>query len=74
MERKFSVKVVPNARKNSLEMKNNGLKIHVTAKAENNKANEAIMELLAEHFCVKKSCIRILSGLKSRKKVIEISD
>jgi uncharacterized protein (TIGR00251 family) len=74
MERKFSVKVVPNAKKNSVETKNNGIKIYVTAKAEDNKANLAVVELLAEHFSVKKRCVRILSGLKSRKKIVEITE
>jgi uncharacterized protein (TIGR00251 family) len=36
------------------------------------KANEAVIRLLAEHFGVPRSQVRILSGFRSRNKVIEI--
>jgi uncharacterized protein (TIGR00251 family) len=36
------------------------------------KANEAVIEVLAEFFGVKKSDIRIMSGERSREKVVEI--
>ncbi len=37
------------------------------------KANEAIIKILAKYFKVSKSQIKIISGLKSRQKIIEIS-
>ncbi len=74
MGRKISVKVVPNARKNSVELKNGEIRVYVTAKAEDNKANLVVIELLAEHFSVKKSAVKILSGSKSRRKVVEITE
>jgi uncharacterized protein len=74
MKRKISVKVVPNARKNSIEQKNSEMKVCVTAKAEDNKANLAVIELLSDYFSVKKSCVRILAGAKSRKKIVEITE
>lgn len=48
------------------------LKVKVTSPPEKGKANEEVVELLAERFHVKKSDITILSGLKSRKKVAEV--
>lgn len=37
------------------------------------RANEAVIRILAKYFGVSKSQIKIVSGLKSRQKVIEIS-
>ena len=37
-----------------------------------NKANEELVELLAERFDVSKSKVRIKSGLSSRQKLVEI--
>jgi uncharacterized protein len=35
-------------------------------------ANEALCDVLAEHFDVKRSQVRIVQGAKSRMKVVEI--
>ncbi len=50
------------------------LQIKTTAHPEQGKANEAVLQLLAKHFNVNKSSIRFVSGLSSRKKVIELVD
>ncbi len=47
-------------------------KIWVTAAPADNKANEAVIELLADHFNTSPSLIRIRSGNKSAHKLIEI--
>lgn len=39
---------------------------------EEGRANRAVMKLLAEHFGVPQSQVRILSGFKSKNKVVEI--
>ena len=39
---------------------------------EDGRANEAVIELLAEHFDVPKGSLRIVRGHTSRQKVIEI--
>jgi len=36
------------------------------------RANEALVEFLAEHFGVKRSAIEIVKGLKSRHKIVNI--
>jgi uncharacterized protein YggU (UPF0235/DUF167 family) len=46
------------------------LKVFVSPRPENNKANKAMIEVLASHFRVPKSSIYIKSGHKSRKKLI----
>ena len=49
------------------------LKVRLAARAVEGKANEALIEFLAEHYGVAKARVRILSGLKSRQKRVEIT-
>ncbi len=44
----------------------------VRAPAREGKANEALIELLADHFSVAKSSVKIIRGQRSRKKLVEI--
>lgn len=67
------VKVIPQAKKNSIKQEAGLWKVYLTAPALEGKANAALVESLAEHFCVKKSRIQIIKGLKSRKKTIMIN-
>ena len=69
---KLSVKVIPNAKHNQLAEENGITKVRLTSPAVEGKANEALIEFLSEHFKIKKSAIKILRGLKSRKKIIEL--
>ncbi|MGA2369005.1 MAG: DUF167 domain-containing protein [Dehalococcoidia bacterium] len=46
--------------------------VRVRALPQDNKANEAVINLLAKHFKVAKTSVRIVSGLTSRHKIIEI--
>ena len=48
------------------------LMVYVTAVAENGKANEALIKLLAKYFKLPKSRIYIFQGETSRNKVIKI--
>lgn len=48
------------------------LLVYVTAPADKNKANEALIALLARHFDVSKSAITLLRGHTDRVKWIEI--
>jgi len=48
------------------------IRIRLAARAVDNKANEALVEFLAEHYGVPKSRVRIAAGLKSRQKRIII--
>lgn len=70
---RVNVKVIPNAKKTRIINEERGLKVYITAPAVDGKANKALIGLLAEHFEVKKSDIRIIMGEKSREKVVEIS-
>ena len=46
------------------------LKVYVTAVPEDNKANKALLSLLAKTFGIPKSRLHIISGLTDRHKVI----
>ena len=73
----LAIKVTPNARKDEvMEEKNMFGTITYTVKTtkppEDNKANNAVTELLAKHFKIKKSKIKIIKGATFRTKVVEI--
>ncbi|MDR1477024.1 MAG: DUF167 domain-containing protein [Rickettsiales bacterium] len=69
----LSVRVVPNARKEGLEVLADGrLKAKVRAPALDGRANDALAALLAETYGVPKSEISIVSGHASRNKVVRI--
>jgi len=69
---KIKVRVVPRAKKESVEQNEDGLKIYLRAPATEGKANKKLIEILAKHFKVKKYNITIIKGQTSREKVIEI--
>jgi len=48
------------------------IKVRLAARALDGKANEALIAFLAEHYRVRKSSVRITSGLKSRQKRVLI--
>ena len=46
--------------------------VSVRAPAREGKANEAVIELLAKHFFVPKSFVKIIRGQTARRKLVEI--
>lgn len=66
------VKVIPRAKKNAVEKADDGLRVRVTAPAVDNKANEAVIQLLADYFNTKRRQVILRSGEKSRVKTFEI--
>jgi uncharacterized protein (TIGR00251 family) len=48
------------------------VKVRLAARAVDGKANEALIEFLAAHYSVPKRNVRIVGGLKSRRKRVEI--
>jgi uncharacterized protein (TIGR00251 family) len=65
--------VVPNARKARIVEEQDGLKIYVNAPAEGGRANDAVIALLADFFRVRPKSVRILSGERSRRKIVEVA-
>lgn len=67
------VKVKPNSKHQSIKEETDGsITIHLKSPPVDGKANEELIKILAEKFCVSKSKIRIKSGLSSWQKLIEI--
>ncbi len=70
---KIIVKVKPSSRRNEVKMIEEGeYEVATTATPEKGKANQAVIDLLAEHFGIARSRIGILAGHTSRSKIIEI--
>ncbi len=65
------VRVIPRARRRAVEPQpDGGVVVRVTEPPEDGRANEAVVEALAEHFGIKRSAVRILRGATSRRKVV----
>lgn len=66
-----AVRAQPGARKNAVLGEHAGsLKVAVTAPPEDGRANEAILDVLAEALGVKRSHLELVSGHTHRNKVI----
>lgn len=59
--------------KEYLKVDGNRILIGLTSKPEKGKANVELIRKLAKHFKVSSSHVRIISGLKSRRKTVEIA-
>ncbi|MDH4270129.1 MAG: DUF167 domain-containing protein [Dehalococcoidia bacterium] len=70
---KIQVKVKPNSRTEEVSQERDSFIVKVKEPPREGKANQAVIKLLAEHFGVPKSQVRILSGFSSRNKVVEVA-
>ena len=69
----FSVRVQPRASKDEIAGEMGGvLKVRLRAPAVEDRANEALVEFLAQLLKTPRSAVRILSGERSRTKRIEV--
>lgn len=68
----IEIRIIPNARKNSVIEVEGKYKVHVMAPAVDGKANIALIEVLADYFNLKKSSITIVRGQTSRIKLVSI--
>ena len=70
---RFTIKTKPGAKRDFVEkIDASHLTVSVRARAKDGEANEAVEKLLAEYFCVTKSCVQIVHGHSSRQKIVEI--
>ena len=67
---KINIKIKPNSKKQSIE--DNGLHylVKLNSVARDNKANLELIKFLKKHF---KRDVKIVRGLKSRNKVVELN-
>jgi uncharacterized protein (TIGR00251 family) len=71
---KVRVKVKPNSSTEEVSQQGDSFIVKVREPRREGKANQAVVKLLAEHFGVPKSQIRILSGFTSENKLIQVID
>jgi uncharacterized protein (TIGR00251 family) len=69
---KISLRVKPNMKEEKVEKVDDVFIVWVKEPAKEGRANRAVIELLSEYFKIPKSQIVILSGMKSKQKIIEI--
>lgn len=68
----FNVRVIPRAKINQVEPQPDGtIRVHTTAAPADGEANVAVIKLLARHFDVPKTSIKIIRGQNARDKVVE---
>ena len=66
--------VQPRSAKDALVgLQGRALKLKVTAPPVDGKANEALIDFLARHFRVPRRHVHIVSGLRSRRKRVQIT-
>lgn len=70
---KFKIKVIANSKVNLIDFEYDFIKIKITARAIEGKANKAIIEFLSDELKIPKSKIKILNGEKSSIKTIQIT-
>jgi hypothetical protein len=68
----LTVKVQPRSSRKGLTVIGDVLKVSLTAPPADGAANEQLIELLSEELGIRKSAIRILRGISSRNKLIEV--
>jgi len=70
----LKVKIFPSASQNEIKgkMADGTIKIGITAPAEDNKANKALIKLLANELDVRRYQVEIVSGASDRIKIIKV--
>jgi len=70
----LGVRVIPRAKKNeTVGVQEGALRIRLTAPPVEGAANKALIDFLAQKLGVRRRQVEIISGVKSRSKVIRIS-
>ena len=67
MTKKITVRVKPNANENSIALKDGVYHVSISEPADKNKANIELIKFLSKELGCK---VRIVSGLRSREKII----
>ncbi|MBA7507981.1 hypothetical protein ES706_06712 [subsurface metagenome] len=69
---KIQVKVRPNSRAEEVSQEGDNFAVKVKEPPKEGRANQEVIKLLAKHFGVSQVQVRILSGLRSRNKIVEV--
>lgn len=70
---KINVRVIPRAKLNKVEIQPDGVvRVHTTTAPTDGKATADVIKMLAEHYNVPKTSIKLIRGAASRDKVFEL--
>jgi len=69
---KIAITVKPGSKNDAVEKVGDELIVRTKARAIDGRANEAVVKILAKHFDVAKTRVRIVRGLTGRRKFVEI--
>ena len=70
---RINVRVIPRAKLNRVEVQPDGIvRVHTTTAPIDGKATADVIKLLAEHYNVPKTSIKLVRGTTSRDKVFEL--
>jgi len=69
---KIQVKVKPNSKTEEVIQEGDIFLAKVKEPPKEGKANQAVIKLLSKHFGLSQNQVRIISGFKSKNKIIEI--
>ena len=70
---KIQVLVKPGAKVEKVVSSDDGLTVYLHARAHDGEANVALVKALSDYYGVSKSCVKIVFGVKSRQKLVEIT-
>ena len=73
MQWKIPVRVIPGSKADSMEQDGKMFKIKLRAPAVDGKANTALKQYVAKQCGLRKSAVSIITGEKSRNKIISIT-
>ncbi len=68
----INVRVLPRSSRKGIEVIDDGIKVRLTAPPVGGAANEQLVEILSETLGIRKSSFRIVKGLSSKNKVVEV--
>lgn len=70
---RITITVKPNSKQVPLVVNNSGdIVVYVRQQAIGGRANEAVIELLAEYYDVPKTRVKIIKGHSTHRKVVEV--
>lgn len=70
---RINVRVIPRAKLNRVEIQPDGIvRVHTTTAPSDGKATADVIKMLAEHYNVPKTSIKLVRGATSRDKVFDI--
>lgn len=69
---RVEIKVIPNASRNHIALKDDQLRAWVTVPPEKGKANKAVIKLVAKAWALPKTSLSVTTGATSRNKSLNI--